>query len=603
MNWARPSTPRPRPRRRIEPNGACSYPFGQVPPAKSAGSGAGLATPRARRYSLGPGPSPRSSMSESLPLQLRIHGAIREVPRAAWDALLDDASTPFVEWAWLDGAGAERLRQRRGGLAPAPLHALARLAPGGRRARVPQGRQPRRVRLRLVLGHRRRAAGHRATTPSWCSPRPSLPPPASRVLVAPGEDRAAPRGASCSPGRWSSPGRRGCPRSTSSSTPRPSAAAWRRPASRLRLGVQYQWRNAGYRTLGGLPRALPLQAAHPASPRAARPGGAGPHAAHPQRRGAGRAGPGRALPRSTPPRWTSILGPPPPHGGLLRAACSPPSATACEVVEARKDGRLVAGAFNLASPQRALWPVLGLLRGTSLPALQRLPVLPGGGVHRLGAEPLRAGRGRGAQAGRGFEPALTYSAHLIVQPGARPGQSVISWLQERTAIQQGLPRWRAETGFKGGLKRPCAERLRSTDGPEVRTGFGTSSQKPGPRRSSRSRTLYKVLLAQRQLHHARIRGRRPARRSFTSPRRKPCRSCCTFITTASAWRAFIRMKSPRRRSSKVEALARENGFPLAPVDGTGGRSEPWHAPLIAKELQTSFRHALDEARSACATST
>ncbi|HLK10551.1 MAG TPA: GNAT family N-acetyltransferase [Candidatus Binatia bacterium] len=34
-------------------------------------------------------------------MKLRVHAAIREIPRAAWDALVGDGS-PFLEWTWLD---------------------------------------------------------------------------------------------------------------------------------------------------------------------------------------------------------------------------------------------------------------------------------------------------------------------------------------------------------------------------------------------------------------------------------------------------------------------------------------------------------------------
>ncbi|HLM44884.1 MAG TPA: peptidogalycan biosysnthesis protein, partial [Myxococcaceae bacterium] len=40
-------------------------------------------------------------MSDPLPPTLRVHRALSEVPRGAWDALLDDAARPFVEWAFL----------------------------------------------------------------------------------------------------------------------------------------------------------------------------------------------------------------------------------------------------------------------------------------------------------------------------------------------------------------------------------------------------------------------------------------------------------------------------------------------------------------------
>jgi predicted N-acyltransferase len=48
---------------------------------------------------------------------------------------------------------------------------------------------------------------------------------------------------------------------------------------------------------------------------------------------------------------------------------------------------------------------------------------------------------------RGFEPRVTYSAHQLFHPGL--DRAVRGFLAtERASIQQGLPRWSAETGFK-----------------------------------------------------------------------------------------------------------------------------------------------------------
>ena len=52
-----------------------------------------------------------------------------------------------------------------------------------------------------------------------------------------------------------------------------------------------------------------------------------------------------------------------------------------------------------------------------------------------------------ARDNRGFEPQLTYSAHLLLHPGL--DRAVRAFLlQEQAAVRAGLPRWQAETGFK-----------------------------------------------------------------------------------------------------------------------------------------------------------
>ena len=44
---------------------------------------------------------PRRAHDSTTSLTLRVLTSIREVPEAAWDALLTERSSPFVEWQWL----------------------------------------------------------------------------------------------------------------------------------------------------------------------------------------------------------------------------------------------------------------------------------------------------------------------------------------------------------------------------------------------------------------------------------------------------------------------------------------------------------------------
>ena len=163
-------------------------------------------------------------MSQSLPTQLKVHRAISEIPEAAWNALVDEEAAPFLEWRWLEALECERERGPRLGLGAAAPHALARAPPGRGRAGLPQGGQQRRVRLRLLLGHRRPSGPGCPTTRSWSSPRRSPPPPGVASWSPPG--RTGPRGCWSWPrARWSSPARSACRASTCSSRPR--SRPWR----------------------------------------------------------------------------------------------------------------------------------------------------------------------------------------------------------------------------------------------------------------------------------------------------------------------------------------------------------------------------------------
>ena len=125
-----------------------------------------------------------------------------------------------------------------------------------------------------------------------------------------------------------------------------------------------------------------------------------------------------------------------------------------EFVEARSrtDGRLVAGAFNLAGA-RALY---GRYWGsTQVPAAH--PFLhfnvclyePVRECIERGLERFEPGAGGEHKLTRGFEPQLTYSAHRLFHPGL-DGAVRAFLLHERAAVRQGLPHWQAETGFKPG---------------------------------------------------------------------------------------------------------------------------------------------------------
>ncbi|MBS1108823.1 MAG: hypothetical protein H6Q88_815 [Anaeromyxobacteraceae bacterium] len=99
-----------------------------------------------------------------------------------------------------------------------------------------------------------------------------------------------------------------------------------------------------------------------------------------------------------------------------------------EVVEARRDGRLVAMAFNVASPAKLFGRYWGAVEECI----------------RLGRRVFEGGAGGDHKLARGFEPSEVWSAHHFLDP--RLDVPVRRHLAEgREAARAGLERWRAES--------------------------------------------------------------------------------------------------------------------------------------------------------------
>jgi predicted N-acyltransferase len=125
-----------------------------------------------------------------------------------------------------------------------------------------------------------------------------------------------------------------------------------------------------------------------------------------------------------------------------------------EVVEARRDGKLVAMAFNVASPER--------LFGRYWGAVEEHPFLHFNVAlyHsveeciRLGRQVFEGGAGGDHKLSRGFEPTEVWSAHHFLDP--RLDLPVRRHLAEaRVAAREGLLRWRAGSAVlrPGGAPR------------------------------------------------------------------------------------------------------------------------------------------------------
>jgi uncharacterized protein len=387
-------------------------------------------------------------LSAPLPSQVRLLTSIRDVPERAWNALVPPGGTgagvPFLEWAYLDALESSGTASPESGWHPRHLtlwrgNALVAAAPAYQKDHG-QGE--------FVFDGTWAGAGERMGLryyPKLVLGVPFTPVTGPRLLVAPGEDpgtrareliRAAVEGA------------RGAGLSSVHALfPQESElAAFEEEGFAVRLGVQYHWRNRGYRTYEDFLGRFHARRRHQL--RRERRAAAAQGLTLRTLRGAelAQVDPEDCHRLSCATARRHVWGYPPPTPAFFEALLKR-LPHRVEVVEARRDGRLVAGTFNLAS-ERALF-------GCSWGAFEEIPFLhfhaclyhPVEECIALGRERFEPGAGGDHKLVRGFEPTLTYSAHWISHPGL--DRAVRRFLEsERAAIRQGLPRWRRETGFK-----------------------------------------------------------------------------------------------------------------------------------------------------------
>lgn len=383
-------------------------------------------------------------MSESLPLQLQLHGSIRELPRASWDALLDEEATPFLEWAWIDAL------EQSGSVCPQagwhPRHFT--LWRGSKLVAAAPAYLKDDSHGEFVFDWTWATAAERvgiAYYPKLILAAPLTPATGRRLLVAPGEDRAARE-------RELLSGVLGFARAERLSSvhvlfPTPAELPSLEEAGfAVRLGVQYQWRNEGYHSFEDF-----LARFHSKRRNQLKR----------ERRALMEQGvtlrtlEGEALAEVDPGVMYRLYA-----STVDRFVWGRRHLTAdfftrvlasfrhrIQVVEARKEGRLVAGAFNLSTPRVLYGRYWGCFEEIPFLHFNTCQYFPVEACIQAGRARFEPGAGGEHKLVRGFEPTLTYSAHLLFNPAL--DQAIRRFLEaERTAIQQGLPRWRAETGFK-----------------------------------------------------------------------------------------------------------------------------------------------------------
>jgi predicted N-acyltransferase len=384
--------------------------------------------------------------------EVRILSAVSEVPAPEWDALFahePEEAGPFVRHAFLDALEASGSAAPRTGWRA--RHVVLR-----RRGRVVAA-APAWIR-RSSDGDFSRdwewaAAAARARIPWYpklLAGIPFTPATGRRVLVAPGEDRAA-RVAEVADALRRVAEEEGA-RVIQALFPAEEEARELEAAGFLaRVDFQYHWRNEGYRTFEEFLARFPSKRRNAIRRERAAPArqGIGIRTVRGEELGRDPAGWARAVhalhAASTDRmawgmRWVNRTF----YERLLAGMTD-----AVEVVQARRQGALVAMAFNLASRTRLYGRYWGCAEDHAFLHFNVALYHSIEECIRRGVEVFEGGAGGEHKLSRGFEPAETWSAHLLLEP--RLDAPVRRWVaEERRARRDALRRWREEHPRLGG---------------------------------------------------------------------------------------------------------------------------------------------------------
>jgi predicted N-acyltransferase len=345
---------------------------------------------------------------------VRVLSALDEIAPADWDALLSPRSTPFLRHAWLHALEKSGCASARNSWSPRHLALYRR---GKLIAAAPaylrddsDGDFGRDWDLASAASR-----ANLAYYPKLTVSVPFTPCGGERILVAPGEDRSA-----CVR-RIVEAARDLCAREgwpTFQVLFPEGTAELESAGMAARVSFQFHWRNDGYRSMDDflarfnskrrhmLKREMSAALAQGISIRTVR----GEELARDWKKWARAA---HALHRSTVDklmwgrRWLN-------ESFYLLAFEKMPDAV--EVVAAEREGKLVAGAFNVASPER--------LYGRYWGCFEEHPFLHFNVCYyhsiadciARGIQVFEGGAGGEHKLPRGFLPALTHSAHLILDP-------------------------------------------------------------------------------------------------------------------------------------------------------------------------------------------
>jgi uncharacterized protein len=380
-------------------------------------------------------------------LSLRIAGSVSEVPAPSWDALVahePSAATPFARHAYLRALEASGCATPRTGWRPRHLTlwragSLVAAAP----AYVKEGSDGDFSRDWEWAAAARRAG--LAFYPKLVLAVPFTPVTGRRVLAAPGEDRGAVTRAVVEGARALAE-REGLGSVQVLFAGEEEARELEAAGMALRLDFQYHWTNPGYRSPAEFlarfssrrRNAIRRERAAPAreglalrtvrgDELAAAPGAWADAVFDLHRASVDRMAWGM--------RWVN-------RGFYRRVLASMPEAV--EIVEARRAGELVAAAFNLASPSRLYGRYWGCREEHPFLHFNVCLYHSIDECIRRGLEAFEGGAGGEHKLWRGFEPALTRSAHLALDPrlDAAIRRHLAREVRERTSA---LERWRADS--------------------------------------------------------------------------------------------------------------------------------------------------------------
>jgi predicted N-acyltransferase len=389
-------------------------------------------------------------MSGTLPTQVKLLESIRDVSREAWDALVDETAAPFLEWKWLEALESSGSVRADTGWRPRHLtlwrgNHLVAAAP----AYLKEDSHG-----EFVFDWSWATAAERVGLryyPKLILAAPLTPATGRRVLVAPLEDRAA-RTRELMRAALEYARSEGLSSLHVLFPTEEEATLLEELGFGIRHGVQYHFLNEGYGTFEDVlarftskrrnqihreRRATAGQRIHLRTVRGEALAEVDPDEVHRlyattvDKFAWGR----RYL---TPDFFVRVL-----EGFRHRV----------ELVQALRGGHVIAGAFNVAGNEALYGRYWGCFE--EVPFLHFNVCVYQGMEETVkrGLQRFEPGAGGEHKLVRGFLPRLTYSAHWIFHgPLDRAVREFLG--HERMAIAQGMPAWRAETGFKQAGEAP-----------------------------------------------------------------------------------------------------------------------------------------------------
>jgi uncharacterized protein len=396
-------------------------------------------------------------------VRLKVHQSIAEIPRAQWDALLDERATPFLRWSFLEALEHAGCASAEAGWRPCHLglwrgEALVAAAPAYLKEDSDGD-------FARDWGWAEAAARARIPYyPKLVITVPFTPVTGRRALVASGEDRRA-----CV--KAIADGARAAAKELGATSVHvlfpaaEEAREWEAAGLARRVGYQYHWRNAGYRTPEEFLARFDSKRRNAARRERAEPARQG--IAIRTVRGDELAGDATAwartafeLHRSTVEKlmWG--------RGWLNREFYDrvfERMPEHIEMVEARRGGRLIAGAFNVASPTHLYGRYWGCFEEQRFLHFNVCLYHSIDECIRRGVRVFEGGAGGEHKLLRGFEPAETYSAHRFLDRRLELplAAHIVREAEERTAA---LARWRAMSPIlKHGIMDPVADGMASKE--------------------------------------------------------------------------------------------------------------------------------------------